>query len=74
VVSHEHVVGGVGRHSVGNKETGTARRVPLGEENAIAGELLDATVAGVRDVDVASGVGRDAVGIGELPVAAGWVT
>ena len=40
------------------------------DERAGGGELIDPVVAGVGDVDVARGIGGDAVGVGELPGAA----
>src|SRR5207248_2732368 len=42
---------------------------PRGEEGAARGELLDAGVARIRDVDIPAPVGRDAVGVVELAVA-----
>src|SRR5262249_45181189 len=46
-----------------------AQRAPLGQVGAGAGELLNAVVARVRDIDVAGGVGGDPKWTAELAVA-----
>src|SRR5206468_1944172 len=69
-------VGGIGRHSGRTVElaVATAEGAPLGQVGARAGELLNAIVVGVRDVDVAGTVGRHSAGKAELPVAAAFRT
>src|SRR5262245_47029032 len=49
--------------------TDVAARAPLSQVDTVAGELLDAAILGVRDIDVAAGVHRDVIGISELAVA-----
>ena len=68
VVGHEHIADAVGRSAAGPLELacGGTLRAPLQQECPRQREFLDAIVAGVDDIEIAT-IDRDTVGSAKLP-------